>query len=103
MPRYPRTSPAFLTFAEKRRENMTIRISGAISAIEARTPDFAIVDFNLGTESSEPVANLLREKGVRFVLATGYAEMEGQIAELGAETLLRKPYGRSELEDLLNS
>ena len=78
-------------------------VSGALAAIKARTPDFAIVDFNLGTESSEPVAKALDEKGVRFVLATGYSEMADQIDALGAEALLRKPYGREEIENLLNT
>ena len=70
-------------------------------AIKARIPDFAIVDFNLGMESSEPVARELKANGVRFVLATGYAEMGDQVAEFGAESLLSKPYGRSEIEELL--
>nr|WP_298931102.1 HWE histidine kinase domain-containing protein [uncultured Erythrobacter sp.] len=76
-------------------------VSGALASIQKRKPDFAIVDFNLGTESSEPVAEALRENGVRFVLATGYAEMADQISELGAEALLSKPYGRTEIEELL--
>ncbi|MBV7259021.1 HWE histidine kinase domain-containing protein [Erythrobacter crassostreae] len=76
-------------------------VAGALTSIEKRLPDFAIVDFNLGVESSEPVAAALKERGVRFVLATGYAEMADQIAELGAESLLSKPYGRSEIEELL--
>ncbi|MFL0357646.1 HWE histidine kinase domain-containing protein [Erythrobacter sp. GH1-10] len=77
-------------------------VSGALAAIERRTPDFAIVDFNLGTETSEPVAQELAAKGVRFVLATGYAEMADEVERLGAVGLLRKPYGRSEIEELLS-
>lgn len=78
-------------------------VNGALSAIEQRRPDFAIVDFNLGTRSSEPVANELKAQGVRFVLATGYAEMADQIERLGALSLLRKPYGRSEIEEILHA
>ena len=78
-------------------------VAGALAAIEARTPDFAIVDFNLGTESSEPVAKELEARGVRFVLATGYAEMADQIEQLGASALLRKPYGRDDIEELFKS
>lgn len=76
-------------------------VAGAMRAIEAREPDFAIVDFNLGSESSQPVAAALKQRGVRFVLATGYAEMREQMSELGAVGLLRKPYGRSEIEQWL--
>ncbi|WP_233998579.1 HWE histidine kinase domain-containing protein [Erythrobacter sp. YT30] len=77
-------------------------VEGAISAIERRVPDFAIVDFNLGIESSEPVARSLKDRGVRFVLATGYAEMADQIDQFGADGLLRKPYGLTEIEELMN-
>ena len=36
------------------------------------------------------------------MLATGYAEMGDQASELGAEALLRKPYGRSDIEQALS-
>ncbi|TRD10973.1 GAF domain-containing protein [Erythrobacter insulae] len=78
-------------------------VSGALASIKKRRPDFAIVDFNLGIESSEPVAIELKQRGIRFVLATGYAEMADQIEKLGAEALLSKPYGRSEIESLLGA
>ncbi|QFT76767.1 HWE histidine kinase domain-containing protein [Erythrobacter sp. THAF29] len=78
-------------------------VEGALSSIGDRLPDFAIIDFNLGSESSEPVAKELERLGVRFVLATGYAEMADQIEQLGASALLRKPYGRSEIEELLSA
>jgi hypothetical protein len=35
------------------------------------------------------------------VLATGYAEGAGQFERLGAEAVLRKPYGMTEIERLL--
>ncbi len=76
-------------------------VSGALSSIEKRKPDFAILDFNLGTESSSPVAAALAENNVRFVLATGYSEIAQELDEMGASALLRKPYGRDELEEAL--
>ncbi|MEM8726676.1 MAG: HWE histidine kinase domain-containing protein, partial [Pseudomonadota bacterium] len=76
-------------------------VAGALDAISKRIPDFAILDFNLGDESSTPVAKALRDHGLPFVLATGYAELGNQVEELGAQSLLRKPYGRSEIEELL--
>lgn len=76
-------------------------VGGALSAIADDPPDFAIIDFNLGGESSEPIADALRSAGVRFVLATGYAEGAGQFERLGAEAVLRKPYGMTEIERLL--
>ncbi|WP_066527184.1 HWE histidine kinase domain-containing protein [Erythrobacter sp. CCH5-A1] len=76
-------------------------VTGALAAIADDPPDFAIIDFNLGGESSEPIADALRAAGVRFVLATGYAEGAGQFDRLGAEAVLRKPYGMTEIERLL--
>jgi len=76
-------------------------VTGALAAIAGDPPDFAIIDFNLGGESSEPIADALRAAGVRFVLATGYAEGAGQFERLGAEAVLRKPYGMTEIERLL--
>ncbi len=76
-------------------------VTGALDAIAAAPPDFAIIDFNLGGESSEPIAEALRAAGVRFVLATGYAEGAAGFERLGAEQVLRKPYGMTEIERLL--
>lgn len=76
-------------------------VNGALSAIEERVPDFAIVDYNLGSESSRPVAQELAARGVRFVLATGYSELSSDLETLGASGLIRKPYGTAELEHAL--
>jgi light-regulated signal transduction histidine kinase (bacteriophytochrome)/CheY-like chemotaxis protein len=73
-------------------------VAGALQAIAEALPDFAIIDFNLGDESSAPVAAALREHGVRFLIATGYAELADDPAMLGAIGVLHKPYGRAELE-----
>jgi len=76
-------------------------VKGALKAIELRAPDFAIIDYNLGAESSAPVAAALRRRGIRFVLATGYSESAGQFEALGAAAVLRKPYGRCDIKQML--
>lgn len=76
-------------------------VAGALAAIVEQRPEFAIIDFNLGGESSEPIADALRAAGIRFVLATGYAEGGGGFERLGAAAVLRKPYGMTEIEKLL--
>ncbi len=76
-------------------------VAEALAAIAEQRPDFAIIDFNLGGESSEPIAEALREAGIRFVLATGYAEGAAGFERLGAKAVLRKPYGMTEIERLL--
>lgn len=81
--------------------NVESTVSGALEAIAKREPDFAVVDFNLGSESSAKVAEELARRGVRFVLATGYSELGRDLANLGADGLIRKPYGREEIERAL--
>ncbi|WP_375289126.1 HWE histidine kinase domain-containing protein [Qipengyuania sp.] len=76
-------------------------VAGALNAISAQPFDLALLDFNLGNESSEKIAEVLREKGVPFWLATGYGEMSERLEELGAQGLLVKPYGREELAKML--
>ena len=76
-------------------------VTGALAALAEARPDFAIIDFNLGGESSEPIAAALRAAGVRFVLATGYADGANGFERMGADEVLRKPYGMTEIERLL--
>lgn len=76
-------------------------VAGALAELEAGDFDFALLDFNLGAETSEPVAQELKRRGIPFWIATGYSEMADQIADLGATALLLKPYGRVELEGVM--
>ena len=74
------------------------RVEIAATAKEALTllasfrPDVAILDVNLGSGSSMPVAHMLAELGVPFVFATGYGETDRIPAPLDAVPMIRKPY-----------
>ena len=76
-------------------------VAAALKSIEQDPPEFAVLDFNLGTETSEPVAQVLRARGIPFVLATGYGELSDKLDESGALDVLKKPYGRADLAELL--
>lgn len=76
-------------------------VAGAMDAIAKGSPQLAILDYNLGQETSEPVAAQLAEAGIPFWLATGYGEMRARLEEIGAKGLLVKPYGRDELASIL--
>ncbi|MEL6738349.1 MAG: response regulator, partial [Pseudomonadota bacterium] len=78
-------------------------VSEALSAIATHTPELAIIDFNLGVESSEPVMAELATRGIPFVLATGYAELGDMLDQFGAMGIIRKPYGRVEIKNLLET
>jgi DNA-binding response OmpR family regulator len=64
----------------------------------AREADFnaAVLDVNLNEEPSFPIADLLRERGIPFLFATGYAE--GGVGWNGGQaTVIAKPYSLEQL------
>ena len=77
-------------------------VSGALNALQKAKPEMAILDYNLGNESSERVAEELARQGVPFWLATGYGEMADRLEEIGASGLLTKPYGKDDLVKILS-
>ncbi|MBX7527792.1 HWE histidine kinase domain-containing protein [Qipengyuania vesicularis] len=78
-------------------------VAGALASLERQSPELAILDYNLGNESSEKVAVALSKKGIPFWLATGYGEMADRLDEIGAQGMLTKPYGRDDLVSILGS
>ncbi|AXY23488.1 Phytochrome-like protein cph1 [Komagataeibacter saccharivorans] len=71
----------------------------ALNAISERVPDVAILDVNLGGESSIAVAHALRERGVPFIFATGYADGTLIPSELHDVPVERKPYSATALAE----
>lgn len=72
-------------------------LADAIEAIDARLPDLAILDTDLGDTPSTPIASALTERSVRFVMAAGYAQSFEPDAAKGASGWLNKPFGRTEI------
>ncbi len=60
--------------------------------------DFALLDLNLGNETSITVANRLQGAGVPFVFASGLDDHSQLPAALGHHPILRKPYLLADLE-----
>ncbi len=76
-------------------------VAQAEQVLSEHSFDLAILDFNLGDMTSEPVAHILRAKETPFVLATGYGDLDEKLTELGAKQLLTKPYGKQEVDQLI--
>lgn len=73
----------------------------ALDFLDRQLPDFAILDVNLGQETSEQIARHLMGRGRPFLFATGYGE-DGAIAEdLSAIPVVRKPIERDVILGLL--
>ena len=59
--------------------------------VEAAPPDVAILDLNLGGHKTLDLAEKLRDRGIPFVFATGYAR-DGLPAEWKAQPIVNKPF-----------
>jgi DNA-binding response OmpR family regulator len=57
-----------------------------------KKPDVAILDVNLGDDTSLPIADLLLSLGVPFIFATGYGEGDTIPPRFSAIHVVEKPY-----------
>ena len=62
--------------------------------------DLAIVDVNLDGQPSYPIAEILKERGVPFVFATGYGA-KGLDPKFVDSPVLAKPFVMADLQKLL--
>jgi light-regulated signal transduction histidine kinase (bacteriophytochrome)/CheY-like chemotaxis protein len=76
-------------------------VSQAMVEIDAHTPDFALLDINLGTETSFAIAERLAEMGVPFAFTTGYGEDIAFPPKLLGVPRVRKPYTGDALASVL--
>ncbi len=64
----------------------------ALAELRGERPTAAILDINLGSETSMPIADRLHALGVPFLFATGYGE-QAQLPAIHAQVpVLQKPY-----------
>jgi len=69
----------------------------ALEIIARHPPSFAVLDVNLGVESSEAVALKLAEDNVPFLIASGYGDDLKELPAYANATAVIKPYSRAEL------
>lgn len=67
------------------------RVAKAIGPATSEAIDFAILDVNLAGETSYPVADVLRLRGIPFVFTSGY-DPGSLRADFHDVVVLRKPY-----------
>jgi CheY-like chemotaxis protein len=73
----------------------------ALALARAEALDAAVLDVNINGEPVFPVADFLRERGVPFVFATGYAAQMAIPARHQASLRLPKPYRGDQLRQVL--
>jgi CheY-like chemotaxis protein len=76
-------------------------VAAALAAIEQGLPDFAVLDYNLGAESSEPIARALTDKGVPYCFATGYGDALERTRAGPPYGVLKKPYSPGDIANVL--
>lgn len=78
-------------------------LAGALRLAEAEPVSAAILDVHLQRgERIYPVVEVLRRRGIPFVLTTAYRESEID-PDCAGERLLRKPFDQADLEHCIDS
>lgn len=83
-----------------RRVHTTSTVAEAMDVIQHSAISFALLDFNLGNETSLAVALHLHAADVPFLFASGYGESLRLPAELSDARIIRKPYNLESLRDV---
>jgi len=73
-------------------------VSEALAHIDKSDITFALLDVNLGDETSEPVAEKLSEKEIPFVFATGYGDAISMLDRFPNAPVVKKPYSNASVE-----
>lgn len=66
-------------------------MTAALRVLDKTEPEIAILDVDLGSETSADVAARLRKMGIPFVVATGYGATDDLKRAYPAAAVVRKP------------
>ncbi len=76
-------------------------IRRALSEIDTDPPAIALLDINLGDETSFPIAERLLEQGIPFLFATGYGDAAQLPDRYHAVPVVQKPYTIASIAEAL--
>ncbi len=74
-----------------------MRLEPGLQMAATADVDFAVLDINLAGKYSFPIAQVLRERGIPFLFASGYG-VAGLAEGFETTPVLQKPFDRRELE-----
>ena len=77
--------------------HMAGTVAQALEIIGLNDITFALLDVNLGRETSEEVARVLQDLGTPFVFATGYGEMSPVSQTFPGAAVITKPFTKGDL------
>jgi CheY-like chemotaxis protein len=72
-------------------------VSEALSFLEDELPDAVLLDANLRGQLSSPVAQALRDRGIPFLVVTGYVDRVLPDPHLRTAPCLAKPFDERDL------
>jgi CheY-like chemotaxis protein len=72
-------------------------VATAFAALAIAMPDFAVLDFELGAETSEPIAEVVQARNVPFLYLSGYSEHDGRFSRWPNIPILSKPLSASQI------
>lgn len=76
-------------------------VGEALRFIESEDVACAMLDLNLGTETSLPVAKVLKERGIPFAFATGYGDTAQLLEDYPEVEVLTKPYEKAMVAEVV--
>jgi CheY-like chemotaxis protein len=66
-------------------------VASAFAALAIAMPDIAVLDFELGVETSEPIAEIVQARRVPFLYLSGYSEHDDHFSRWPEIRVLAKP------------
>lgn len=78
-------------------------VADALAKAEVEHIDCALLDCNLNSSSSAPIADVLIAKNVPFIMVTGYGGLELPTEAMNSAPRLTKPFTETELERALSA
>jgi two-component sensor histidine kinase/CheY-like chemotaxis protein len=78
-------------------------VTQAFEIVEAHPPHLALLDVNLGDETSFPIADRLKARNIPFAFVTGYGESIPQGEIYQGIPVLQKPYTLASMAALLTT
>jgi len=78
-------------------------VEGGLEIIDTSSPTMAVLDTNLGDQTSFLVADRLNEQGVPFIFATGYEEQALLPEAHQGRIVIQKPYTLEGIARVLES
>lgn len=76
-------------------------VRGAMQILADHPINFALLDMDLGGETSEEIATSLLAKGTPFIFASGYDDFPTLAAELTRVPVVAKPYTERDIANAI--